>query len=513
MTYNITELEGNEPAPLRKQYALDPLTHPDVLEIIAKYDIDPTVANSILKNPSASENIKDIVKKRFGHIDEFNKNACPLLWNHVSTFANGDVRMCCEMIGEDADYGKVYDDKGQTINVHDHRLLDVRNNHKSKLLRKIMLAGGKPRECQQCYHREELGMDSKRTGAVTRYNKEISNFISNTMDDGSILTEKIPLRDLDLRFGNTCNLKCRSCGPQDSNLWYEDYYKLNENQDNKELNLWFYGENKYKLTKSERGVDINTDRFVWKDQSLFYNDLLEVLSDIRTIYFTGGEPTVIKKHKQLLEYCIEKDYAKDIILDYNTNLHATPTYLSDYWKKFKLVNIGASIDGYGETQGYMRPPSTWEGIQKNIVRLNDLQSNNINVRITPTYSIMNMANITKLADWLISQNFEYIYNVLGNHTLYYPEIYSVQILPQEAKIKLKLQYDTWLDDLKNKDINLFNKYKACFEPVLNFMLEKDESHLMEAFIEKTQQLDNIRNEDWKIGLPDLYKLLKEVGYV
>lgn len=376
------------------------------------------------------------------------------------------------------------------------------------------MAGGKPKECQQCYHREELGMDSKRTGSLTKYSGEISNLLQNTTEDGTIDTNKIPLQDLDLRFGNTCNLKCRSCGPQDSNLWYEDYFKLNKGSEEKKLNLWFYGETKYKLIETQKGVDINTDRFVWLDTSLFYNDILDSMPNVKTIYFTGGEPTVIKKHKQLLEYCIEKGFAKNIILDYNTNLHATPTYLSKYWIKFRHVNIGASIDAHGDTQAYMRPPSTWEGIKNNLIKLNDLKCKHIEVRLSPTFSIMNIANMTKLADWLIDQNFEYIKNVMGNHTLYYPEEYSVQVLPLDVKLQIKKNYEYWLQNLKDTDNHkLYKHYKECFAPVIKFMLEKDKSNLLKEFIRKTEKLDKIRNEDWKTGLSDLYNILKEHGYV
>ena len=48
----------------------------------------------------------------------------------------------------------------------------------------------------------------------------------HTSEDGTIDTSAIPNKFMDVRFGNLCNLKCRMCGPTDSNQWYDDQVKL-----------------------------------------------------------------------------------------------------------------------------------------------------------------------------------------------------------------------------------------------------------------------------------------------
>lgn len=503
--YRVTQLTGTESAKLRTRYAESPDTHPEVLEIIAQHDVDPMVAKGVLKNPLASDEVKQIVLDRFQDIYNFLENGCPLLWNHISTFSNGDVRMCCEMIGKEANYGKSYTDDDQVVSVHTHSLEQARNSKTVKHLRKLMLDGHRPIECQQCFHRESLGMESKRTGSLLQYNGEMAWYAKETSEDGTINTDQIPLRNLDLRFGNTCNLKCRSCGPQDSNLWYNDYLELNsEGQDT--MPMWFYGNKKYKLEKGDRSAFINSKDFEWQDRSRFYSDLLKNLHNTTTIYFTGGEPTVIKKHKQMLEYCIEKDLAKNIYLEYNTNLHATPTYLSEYWTEFQQVNIGASIDGYGSVQGYMRPPSSWDSVKNNLLKLNNLNQENLKIRISPTFSIMNILNLPKLADWLLAQQLNNINPMLGNHTLYYPEEYSVQVLPSEVKRYVLAYYESWF-------LTVPESFELEFRPVLDYMMQDDKSDKLKNFFDKTKKLDEIRGESFSQGLPELYGVLKSYGHV
>ena len=509
MNYTVTKLRGDENASTRKRYAMSATTHPDVLDIIARYDENYYVCLGILENPVADEHLKDIIKERFKHINSIWEAVCPLLWNHISTFSNGDIRSCCEMILPETNHGKVYTEDGEVVNVHKHNLEQARNSPTAKELRVLMMKGIKPKKCVQCFHRESLGMETKRIGALGQYGYEFSDYLQHTQEDGTIDSSKIPLKNLDLRFGNTCNLKCRSCGPSDSNLWYEDTFKLYAGDSN-EYPLNHYGEKKYKLLKDTNGtVKINTSDFEWQKDSEFYRNLLDNMHTVTTIYFTGGEPTVIKKHKKLLEYCIENGFAKNIQLDYNSNLHATPTYLSEYWREFKFVYIGASIDGFGPVQGYMRPPSTWEGVKNNMLKLEDLKLDNMRISISPTISLMNILNIPKLVDWVLSlDNPQVIQRRINNHTLYYPEYYNVQILPLKVKEYILQEYEKWFDTL-SYDPEMQITYKELLTPVLDFMMQADRSDELHRFFTFQNKLDAIRNETWETGLPEIYEVLKD----
>ena len=43
-----------------------------------------------------------------------------------------------------------------------------------------------------------------------------------------------------------------------------------------------------------------------------------------------------------------------------------PKYAWDIWKEFKNVRMTMSIDGMGKVQEYIRAPSNWDTIKRNI---------------------------------------------------------------------------------------------------------------------------------------------------
>lgn len=515
MTELVNELRGDETYQERINIAKNPDTHPDTLMIMALYDEDPMVLQSVKRNPAVTADLLEVLKQRLGLIiDE--ETMCPLLWNHISTFSNGDVRLCCEMTGREANYGKPVGKDGNYLNVNDNSFEDIRNSETAKRIRQQMMNSEKPNECSQCYHREKMGMESKRTGSLQMYWKEFPAYIHETNQiTGKINTDNIPVRNLDLRFGNKCNLKCRSCGPHDSNLWYDDYAKM-QSPEGGPVVMKVHGSDKvYTLLPTSNGTyRADTDDFDWWDQSVFWKDLLDNISDVTTFYFTGGEPTINKKHRLILEKCIELGIAKHITIDYNTNFHVIPVYLKKYWKEFKRVAIAASIDGFGPVQGYTRPPSNWDDISKNLLAADNFRIDQMDIKIAPTISIFNIMNLTKLADWCLENDLKRISKYVGNHMLYNPVHYNIKILPDEIKDEIVQQYNDWYDTVLQKyGEEVYHEYRKVFDPVLKFLMEPTDNGSMEAFFKLTKKLDEIRNETLETGAPELYQMLQKYNYV
>ena len=64
---------------------------------------------------------------------------------------------------------------------------------------------------------------------------------------------------------------------------------------------------------------------------------------------------IIDEHYKLLETYVKEGVAKNIKLDYNTNFTNIQKFL-DIWPNFREVDVGGSIDGYGELNDYIRAP-------------------------------------------------------------------------------------------------------------------------------------------------------------
>ena len=102
----------------------------------------------------------------------------------------------------------------------------------------------------------------------------------------------------------------------------------------------------------------------WYNTDMFMENIKSQTDNILEMYITGGEPTIIDKNYEMLEYFIEQGKSKNIFLKLNTNMtHMQDTFLNMI-SQFKQVMFFASIDGFGTMQEYIRYPSKWEQIDK-----------------------------------------------------------------------------------------------------------------------------------------------------
>ena len=146
--------------------------------------------------------------------------------------------------------------------------------------------------------------------------EKVSNHSSRTWMHNKVRSKDWNTEDfqfLDFRPGNTCNLKCRICGSWSSSKWAQE-----------EMD---YGENPVARKHLTEGG--------WpKKNPQFFEDVKEVLEDVEYFEFTGGEPFMIHNHFKILEHCVEKGYAKNQDIHYNTNgTHLPGREIFDLWKR------------------------------------------------------------------------------------------------------------------------------------------------------------------------------------
>lgn len=452
--------------------------------------------------------------------DYKNHKICPIPWHHMSIQQNGDLRLCCQNI--DDPYGKFEREPGWFLNAQWDEFETARNHKLAKEVRASMLAGEEHPACDLCWKEERIGLNSKRVymnKVVTNGNKyDIDHIKNSTQIDGTIDTKEFKLNYFDLRFGNLCNLKCRSCGPNDSSLWYEDYYNLsNDKNKDKPKYMWFYGVNRYTIVKKGNKFNIDmgasnipeiANDFEWYNHPMFWNQFIENLPNVERLYLTGGEPTINKAHFRLLELCIEKDLAKNIYLEYNTNMYAMPPKMYELWSHFKHLDIGCSIDGIGEMANYLRPPSTWAILEKNLDELGFGNFTNIHAKISTTVSVYNVLNFLELSEWLVNKHYKLIQDMPAFHVLHGPPWMSLKVLPKEVKQQITERYETFYTESATKfDENWSKAFRKFFSGIITFMNSEDHSHMLTELKLKTQQLDNLRNQKLQDVAPWLAEVL------
>lgn len=444
------------------------------------------------------------------------KTFCVLPWIHFATRPNGDMRLCCSAnasgAGGNHTVGLVKNEEGQPANFGRETPMSAWNNEYMKDVRLTMLEGKIPASCSKCIAEESRGVASKRiweTGSWMEDGIDVEELIKQTEEDGTV-PEKLVY--LDLRLGHTCNLKCVMCSPHDSSQWVGEHKKIYPLFQAKEL-------------KEQMSWDRKDFNNKWHENPDFWKEMYAQIPNLKQVYFAGGEPLMIREHKWFLEEIIRQGYADKILVRYNTNGLLVDDEIIELWKKFKKVKVGFSIDAVGDRNFYIRYPSDWTTICRNLHKLDNTPAN-IQVSIATAIQILNVKHLPELAKWKISQNFKKINleNTVGGiqagggivnmHLLYIPTFLSIKLLPELDKAEVRKNFAelaAWLriNYRQDEDYWKLNPYGwKRWQAVLDFMDDKDHTHLLPAFKEYINTMDLSRNTSLATVFPELAHLIK-----
>ena len=345
---------------------------------------------------------------------------------------------------------------------------------------------GKPQSfCNDCHTLEELGAQSYRQIVNADYKSEL-NRLEQTDPSGFLTNNDIIY--LDIRFSNICNLKCRSCNPDSSNSWYEDYKHVHPDSP--------AGKKTYQVT-----VDSKT----------IFSDIEKRLPSIQKIYFAGGEPLLDENHYLLLEKLIELGRT-DVLLSYNTNLSRlsfSKWNVLQLWQKFQFVRIGASLDSIGPSLELIRKGSNWREIQANISQIQELTPHVV-LQIYPTVSVMNCFKMTELIDYFLKQDFFKTTQQFEINLLNDPDYLNICILNTDEIDQLEKKYDGYISSVRTRaEPGIINHLEAELKRVIKFARHQSLNHLRKAFKKYTFTLDQLRSERTVEVVPELLSVLYE----
>ena len=443
------------------------------------------------------------------------KTFCILPWIHFATRPNGDMRLCCSAnasgAGENHTVGLVKNEKGQPANFGRETPMSAWNNEYMKDVRLTMLEGKIPASCSKCIAEESRGVASKRiweTGSWMEDGIDVEELIKQTEEDGTV-PEKLVY--LDLRLGHTCNLKCVMCSPHDSSQWVGDHKKIYPLFQAKEL-------------KEQMSWDRKEFNNKWHENPDFWKEMYAQIPNLKQVYFAGGEPLMIREHRWFLEEIIRQGYADKILIRYNTNGLLVDDEIIELWKKFKKVKVGFSIDAVGDRNYYIRYPSDWATIERNLHKL-DNTPDNIQVSIATAIQILNIKHLADFAKWKITQNFKKVNlentvggiqaggGIINMHLLYIPTFLSIRLLPAEDKAQVRSSFAelaNWLHTNYRQDEDFWknNPYGwKRWQAVLDFMDAEDHTAQLPAFKEYIESLDIVRKTKFSDVFPELKHLM------
>ena len=384
-------------------------------------------------------------------VDKYIKsNICPLPWTSLEVGVNGGAAPCC-----------LYKGQVSNVKVYETDLKTIQQSQFMEDLRTQFRNGEKPAGCDRCWAEESAGKDSKRINSLYKMKNSLKNWTPNSEPS---------LKFIDFKLGNVCNLKCRICGSWSSSRWAQEEIDYEENPVAKK----------------------NLKEGGWpKRQPQFFDDIKEYLADAEYFEFTGGEPFMIRDHFKILMHCVEKGYAKNIDIHYNTNgTHLPPKDIFDLWRYFKRVEIAFSIDDVGEQFQYQRHPANWREVNHNLVEFKTYQTANMEFQICTTISIFNIFSLAKISLWVAQYQPKFFYV----NTCFDPDVFNIQTLPKQVKNIVNSRYSMLTD----------------FQPTLRFMnsAHRDSEEIKEQRKARILQTDKYREENFGDVFPLLNKVLQ-----
>ena len=431
------------------------------------------------------------------------KTFCPIPWNFQAVRNNGDIRICCQA-NVTPNQGVVRHPDGTSFNAGRDNLDDAKNAHLMRHVRMNMLDGKWSAECGRCKSEEEAGLQSRRLYELQHWDYSYKDAVRDTAPDGSITVRN---QYYDLRFGNLCNLACRMCGPTDSHTWYEQW-------------LGYHGGTSYEdthgtveLKRNAKGRLETTD-YDWHNSETFWDQIEKNIPYIEHVYMAGGEPMMIERHYEFLQRCIDSGCAKNIMIEYNTNMTSVPPRVLKMWEEFKQIRVGASIDGMGDMLEYQRWPIKWKQAKANLEKVDNLP-NNVVAWIAFTVTAYNIFHLPEFMMWKLKEsgykkiNSSSTKPVITHHVAHGPKRANIRILNKELKQDVHDHYNYYKDKLA-KDPTIDDKVKRKFNQILDsvtkYMDAEDYSEKIPEFIKFTKYLDQERKQNILMVTPQYKEL-------
>ena len=323
------------------------------------------------------------------------------------------------------------------------------NSKYSQYLRKKFLNNEAPEECQTCWDQEARGFESERI----RKNNLHKVLFKKNYEKYLKLIKKYDLKtpiEINLAMTNLCNLKCLMCDGTSSSQLLIENFKLGYQTDLVQKDFdWTV------LTK-QKIIDQ-----ILKNNSLEYLNL------------TGGETLMVPEIFRLLDKLKNKNL-KIVIFTNGTQYNER---IVSKLKQLKNLHIIFSLESTNKQNEYLRFPSAWNNIQRNIINLQKDLPKTIFL-INCTVQNLNILYLDQLINFAHNHNLHLILNTVKSpEYLIYTNLplnlleksyYKLCNIPKEKTIHVS-NFNHLKNDLqnfiKNYKVNnkLFEKFKSVIQ--------------------------------------------------
>lgn len=385
---------------------------------------------------------------------------CYSPWAHMEIMSNGELKPCCV-------YQESVHNCGTPYNVNTDSIAQVYLSDYMSELRQQFRQGQRPSGCSHCWMLESNGGQSHRQWTTSFLGSAVDNIDLEVDNEKNLIS-------FDIKLGNLCNLKCRICDPKFSSSIAAERIRVLQQQGQEFATI--------KLLNRQGN---------WTENSQVWQGLQQLGAQLVNIDFYGGEPFMIPQQETFLDFLIANGYAGAIRLHYNTNGTVYPESLLHKWQQFRHVDIAFSIDNIGARYELERSGATWAQVEHNIDKMFSNRTGNIAMSVYVTVSIQNVLYLPELLAWYDTKGFDTIHL----NWLEHPDYLNINNMGSELAehVLQKIKQSSYADRLTS----------------ITSILSNVTNNQLDQFVAYMEQLDQLRNQNFKSSHLELFKLIKK----
>ena len=430
-------------------------------------------------------------------LDQKGPGFCLAKWTQVTTHLGSGITHSCHHVG-------AHKIPVEEIEKNPNAL---HNTFFKKQIRKQMLEGKRPDECDYCWRIED-----NTNSFSDRVYKSQEPWSRDSFDKifNSSWEEDFYPKSVEVSFNNTCNFKCAYCGPAFSSKWTEEIQKFGAYE--------LPGHNYNNIVESEKQIP-NKDVNPYIEA--FWKWFPEAVTHMYSFRITGGEPLLSKHTFKVIDYLLENPKPN---LKFAINTNGFPP--KDLWQEFvtkikkleenncvKNITIFTSAEAVGEQCEYIRDGMNFDLFAKNIRYLLN-ETTNVTVSFMAAFNLLSIPTFYKFLQYVESLKRRYIRVFVDTPFVRNPNFLDARIVDYKIYKKYMKPCIDYVESSKHFNLYETNKIKRLCEDIESFHNKLQEKN-KEAIIYQTKlkrrlvhfigQYDARRNKNFINIFPELNK--------